>query len=168
MGYKLLRRTRIQVEIKQERHRISRDLHVSVDRVVQELARVGFADIRRLFDENGRMKPIADLDPETAAAISGIEFTRERTTTSNGGDIKVVTEDALVKVKFASKVQALEALAKSLGMFEDRAKVTGRLTLEKSRREGHEARVDSAGTGDVRAGPRPSPTSHERAVRRWQ
>ena len=83
MGYKLLRRTRIQVDIKQERHRISRDLHVSVDRVVQELARVGFADIRRLFDENGRMKPIADLDPETAAAISGIEFTRERTTTSN-------------------------------------------------------------------------------------
>ena len=107
MGYKLLRRTRIQVEIKQERHRISRVLQASVDRVTQELARVGFADIRQLFDADGKMKPVHELDADTAAAISGVKISRERTTTSNGGDIKVVVEEALVEVKFSPKVAAL-------------------------------------------------------------
>ena len=41
MGYKLLRRVRIRVEIEHERTRISKDLQMSVDRVAQELARIG-------------------------------------------------------------------------------------------------------------------------------
>ena len=109
------------------------------NRVLDEIRRVAFADVRRLFDEAGHLKPISEWTDDDRAGIasirvarriSGIDFTRERMTTSNGGDTKVVSEEALVNVRFASKVQALEVLAKSLGMFKDRAKGTGRMTLE--------------------------------------
>ena len=44
-----------------------------IDRVVQELARIGFSDVRRLFGQDGHMKPINALDPDAAAAIADID-----------------------------------------------------------------------------------------------
>ena len=59
-----------------------------------------------------------------------MKLSREKTTVSNGGDIKTVVEEAIVEVKLGPKVEALIALARTLGMFEDKAKVSGRVTLE--------------------------------------
>jgi phage terminase small subunit len=127
---RLLKRPQIKQALSQKRLELERDLAISVDRVAQELARIGFMDVRRLFNEDGRLKPIDELDADTAAAISSVKLSRERTTTSNGGDIKVVTEEAIVEVKLCPKVEALIALCRTLGLFEDKAKVSGRITLE--------------------------------------
>src|SRR4051794_40162635 len=46
---------------------------VTVERVIKEYAKLAFLDIRKAFDDEGRLKPIHELDDETAAAIAGLE-----------------------------------------------------------------------------------------------
>ncbi len=81
---------------------------VSVARVLEEAARIAFSDPRKLFDENGNLKKIKDLDDETAAALAGFDVT-----TVFGGDEPIDVR----KVRFWSKVDALEKLFKHLGLF---------------------------------------------------
>ena len=46
---------------------------VTADRVIAELAKLAFLDIRKAFDEEGKLKPIHEIDDDTAAAIAGLE-----------------------------------------------------------------------------------------------
>lgn len=52
----------------------TRRLDISIDRVLQQLAQIGFCDPRKLSNHNGSLKNIAELDADTAAAIEGIEI----------------------------------------------------------------------------------------------
>lgn len=47
--------------------------HITADRVMLELARIGFGDMRKAFDERGELKPVHELDDDAAAIISGVE-----------------------------------------------------------------------------------------------
>ncbi len=44
-------------------------------RVVEQAARAAFADLRRVFDDDGEVKPIAEIDAETLAGISIVHAT---------------------------------------------------------------------------------------------
>jgi phage terminase small subunit len=46
---------------------------VDQERIIKELARCAFFDVRTLF-ENGRLKPVHELDEDTARAIASIEI----------------------------------------------------------------------------------------------
>ena len=95
----------------------------TIDRVIAEYARLAFLDIRKAFDEEGNLKPIHELDDDTAAAISGIEV-----------DVKVLCKEdsteavasRLHKVKLSDKKGALDSLAKTLGMFVEKHEHTGK------------------------------------------
>lgn len=50
---------------------------ITQDRVLQELARIAFFDIRRLYREDGSMKDPCELDADTAAALASIEVKEE-------------------------------------------------------------------------------------------
>lgn len=55
-------------------HRLTtsnRVLH-SDDPIVRDAMRVVFADIGKCFDDQGRLKPLSEIDPDTAAAIASI------------------------------------------------------------------------------------------------
>jgi hypothetical protein len=56
--------------------------HVTAERVVQELARLAFADARTLHRPDGTLKPPSEWDDDTAAQIAGIEVSRTSTRTS--------------------------------------------------------------------------------------
>lgn len=83
---------------------------VTADRVVEELARIGFADMRHFINERGRVRSIQDLDTEQSPVISEI-----RTETRLVGEQLV----EITKFKLHDKVQALNLLGRHLGMFED-------------------------------------------------
>jgi phage terminase small subunit len=75
---------------------------VTADRVLSELARIGFADVTQAVQvRRGRVKikDTDDLAPDLRAALSEIRQGREGTT-----------------VKFHDKVRALESLSKHLGL----------------------------------------------------
>ena len=51
---------------------------ITADRVLKEIARPAFLDIRKAFNADGSLKPIHDLDDDTAAAIAGLEVSEIR------------------------------------------------------------------------------------------
>ena len=88
-------------------------------RVLEELARLGFSDTRKLFGPTGEMLPIVDLDDATAAAIESIEVTTRQVSNGSDGERKV---EYTHKVKLWNKNTALGKLAKNLFLYaQDRA-----------------------------------------------
>jgi phage terminase small subunit len=90
----------------------SKRTEITADRVLTELARIGFADPRKLFDENGNLVPVTQLDDDTAASLAAVEtieqFDRD----------EVIAH--LKKIRFWDKKAALELLGKHLGLFPNR------------------------------------------------
>ena len=86
---------------------------VTQDRVVQEYAKLGFLDPRRFFDNAGKLKSVVDMDPDVAAALTGMDVVVTR-----GGDGKSI--ELTNKLKYADKKGALDSLSRHLGMFNDK------------------------------------------------
>lgn len=84
---------------------------VSADRVLTELSRLGFSDVRRLFTETGQLRNVADLDDATAAAIASVEVVTKR---SEDGECSV---EYVHKYKLWDKNSALDKLMKHLGEY---------------------------------------------------
>ena len=91
-------------------------LDITADRVLSEFARIGFSDLRNVFDASGALLPPGQMTDDTAASIASVEVTKE--TTRKHGD--AVISEAVTKVKAWDKIRALEALAKNLGLLKDR------------------------------------------------
>lgn len=120
IGPELLGKTCISEAIQAAIAARSARTEVTQDRVIQELARIAFSDIRKLFKPDGGMIPPAELDDETAAAIAGLEII-----TNEEGNLVFQTR----KVKLWDKRGALELLGKHLKLFTDKTEHSGEITL---------------------------------------
>ena len=106
-GSRLLRNVQIREAIRAEDERSLEAVRVTRDAIVAELARVGFADPRKLMDWGPGgviLKPSADLSAEEAAAVAEAS----QTITKDGG---------AVRLKLHNKVAALTELAKIAGLY---------------------------------------------------
>ena len=110
-GYDLLRKPQIQQAIQSQQKALATKAGITRERIIAEVARIAFSDVRKLFNPAGVFKSMADIDDETAGALAGIDVVE------SGGDAPVITK----KVKLWDKNSALEKLLKHLGM-EDGAK----------------------------------------------
>lgn len=107
---------------------------ISVARVLQEMSRLGLADIRNGFDADGNLLPPQEWSDDFAASVASIEVVT-RTLPSSAeeatkeGGRKVRRRKAKVeyvhKIRFWDKNSALEKIAKHLGMFVDRIEHSG-------------------------------------------
>lgn len=104
--------------IEAEMAKRSERTEITQDRVLQELARVGFSDIRKLFTETGSLKRPEEWDDDAAAFVSSIEVVVRKVP---GGDEDEV--EHIHKVKLWDKNSALEKIARHLGMLNDKMKV---------------------------------------------
>ncbi len=89
-------------------------LEITADRVLQEIAKLAFHDPRKFFDEDGRIKPISEIDDDTAMCLSGLETMHKIVGDEKDGCI------VLTKIKIADKGQNLERLGKHLKLFTDK------------------------------------------------
>lgn len=107
IGYRLLQDPGIAEALAlQAEARLGR-LCIDTDAVLAEVARIAFADPRRLVTADGRHKTIGELDDEIAAALEAVE-TEERAGTSR-----------LRRVRLAPKLKALLLLADHLDLWSD-------------------------------------------------
>ena len=118
-GSKLLRNTKVQEYISRKQKEIEKRTEVTQDRVIKELAKIAFLDIRKLYTDNGQLKNVADLDSDTAGAISSLETLEEY---DGYGDDREKIGDTQ-KVKLLDKTKALELLGRHLGIFNDKLDV---------------------------------------------
>lgn len=102
---------------------------ITAQRVMLELGRVAFADVRTIFREDGSLIPIHELDDDAAAAIAGIEHeTHSRVrkgkqvmnlATGEMEDEVIITQVRTAKVKRFNKDAALGTLAKHFKLVGD-------------------------------------------------
>lgn len=116
-GWVLLQDPRVQDAVREQiRARIERT-QITQDQVLRALAAIVFFDPRKLFDADGRPKPISDLDDYTAAAISGVEVQE----TLGGENVTVRVK----KYRVVDKNPALGNAMKHLGMLKENILVNG-------------------------------------------
>jgi phage terminase small subunit len=84
---------------------------VDPDRVLQEAARLAMADVRALYDEDGKIKPMKDWPDDLAAAVGGFEVVKGNVDKGDG------QYDQVVKLKVWEKTKALEMLFKHLNLY---------------------------------------------------
>lgn len=94
---------------------------ITRERVLAELGRIGFNDIRKVFSENGALKRVEELDDDAAAAVAAIEVVTRRVP---GGDADEV--EHVAKIKTWDKRAALVDIAKMQGWLVDRHEHTGK------------------------------------------
>lgn len=96
---------------------------IDPDRALREAARLAYSDIREVYDNKGRLKPMKDWPDALAAAIGGVEFVRRNVDGADGHS------DDVIKVKVWDKPRALEMLFKHLGLLEESVKLRGNITF---------------------------------------
>jgi phage terminase small subunit len=127
---RLLGDARVKQEIERKQAEIAMKMAITQEKVLRELAKIGFSDVRKLYDEHGNLRPIHELDDETAACLAGVETESKSCKTGDEED-----EDAQVivttvrKVKRWDKVRALELIGKQIGMFVEQHEFTGNFTF---------------------------------------
>jgi phage terminase small subunit len=123
---KLLENTSVKKYLSEQQEALSERTEITQDRVLKELAKIGFADIRKavkwspslgeqvvgddVVQTNGVMLVDSDqLDDDTASAVAEISQTAQG-----------------VKIKFHDKRAALVDIGRHLGMFTDKVEHTGK------------------------------------------
>lgn len=85
---------------------------LTADDVVLQLARMGMADVRKLFTPQGQLKAVHELDDDTAAAIQSIEVVTKHIPMPGDEPAEV---EYLHKIKLVDKIKPLELIGKHMG-----------------------------------------------------
>jgi phage terminase small subunit len=102
---KLLAKANVQERIASLLAAANKKLDYSIEKTLQQIARHAFADPRVLFNSDGSMKKITELDEDAAAMIGGVELSGKR----------------VKRVKITDALRALDMLARSHKLYaEDR------------------------------------------------
>lgn len=113
--------------------------NISVERIAQELARIGFSNVTDALsftNKSVRLKNSADLDDDVTAAIAEVQQTKDG-----------------VKLKFHDKRGALTELAKYKGMFKENINLNVTVSLADL--------VNASYQSDIPALPAPKTIEHE-------
>ena len=99
----------VQARIKELQKRGLERHDITVDRIIEEYVKIGFSDIRKIFDEDGNLIPPSELPDEILGAISNLEII---TVQRGQGAVEHVA-----KLNLADKRTALRDLGKHFNIF---------------------------------------------------
>lgn len=128
-GSRLLTNANVAAYVQKRMDERAQRTGITQDMVLQELAKLGFFDIRKLFDDDGKPLDISRLDDSTAACIAGMDVLDAY---GGAGEDKEFI-GYIKKYKLSDKLKALELLGRHLGMFKDKVELSGILDTEKTK-----------------------------------
>lgn len=112
----LLKSNKIQARLKQLREQVQEATGITAERVLKELELIAFQNPQNLFHSGSHsILEISDMPEEAARTVAEFNVHRLRATASDGSS-KNIAE--VVKVKTYNKLDALEKIAKHLGLYE--------------------------------------------------
>jgi len=114
IGYENLTKPHIQEYVSSLREEQQKRTGITSDRVLQEIAKSAFANIKNLYDEDGKLKPPHKLDDDVSATILSFK---------NG-------VSGVEEYKVHSKDKNLEMLGRHLGLFIDKQEITGSMKIQ--------------------------------------
>lgn len=109
IGSENLKKPEIQDYLNLKKQKTAERLEITKEMLVDELRRIAFFDIRKLYTVDSGLKGIHDLDDDEAHAIASVE----------SYDVKEPDSGMVIgttqKVKVHNKIQAIERISKMLG-----------------------------------------------------
>ena len=124
-GSRLLRNVKVQEYIAEKMKEREKRTEITQDMIIKELAKIALFNIKDIYNENGTLKKVTELDDDTAKAISGVKIQQKagamKISLSKKHDevpIEHIPEQT-VEFKTNDKTKALELLGKHLGMFKE-------------------------------------------------
>lgn len=85
------------------------DMDLTQRRILAEYAKLAFSDIRKAFDDHGKLNPPADWPDEFAGAVASIDTQERRILDDKGNETSEF--ERVIKLKFHDKRTALDFLA---------------------------------------------------------
>lgn len=119
----LLTKPDIQALISERKARQLERADLTATRVLEELRRLAFSDLRGLFDAQGNLKPIQSLTADEAAAIASLEVVKKNLTSGDG------QVDTIHKLRVWDKTKALDTLAKHFGLLKENIQHHGEIRI---------------------------------------
>lgn len=110
-GYRMSKDPVILSMIDQRRTQIAKNNELSTDEIMADMARALRFDPRKLYRQDGTLKPIHELDDDTALCLTGIEVVAMP---GEDGDTPMFVK----KMKWESKATARDQALKVFGMYE--------------------------------------------------
>ena len=111
IGRQLIAKNNVYAAIQREIQERNQRTEITQDMVIRELAKLGFFDIRKLFDKDGKPLDISKLDDDAAAALVGLDV--QDVVDNDGNYVGFIK-----KYKMEDKIKALELLGKHIGAFD--------------------------------------------------
>ena len=131
----LLRNTNVQARLDYKRGLLAKKCDITAERVIAELAKVGFANIKGYLDQSNVVKDISELPDDVAAAVESVQTDIRH----DNGDSDGYTEK--VKFKLHSKLAALDQLGRHLGLFEKDKPAEANITINILNYNGNNATI---------------------------
>lgn len=125
VGHELLKNVEIQQYIAARRSALIENHGVTRDRIIAELSKIAFFNVKELFNDDDTQKAMSDVTLDAAAAISTIKFGAGKDT--SGNNVVIIEE-----YKTGNKIDANVALARMIGGYgpDDPAKKKIILTID--------------------------------------
>lgn len=120
----LLAKPSVAEYIRKKATKIGEGLEVSAERTLRELGRVAYFDAGKMYNDDGTVKTVREMDDDTRAAIAGVEVTEIRA----GEGIAEIKVGQTKKLRLASKVDALGKLALHFGLLVKKVESEIRIT----------------------------------------
>lgn len=120
-GARLLKHVEIQPLIAQKAEAVLNKLDYGIERTLNEVARLAFLDARKMFEADGSLKRIHEVDDDTAACIAGMEVTE----LFEGDGEQKHAYGLLKKVKLSDKGSALDKLMRYHSLYRDKVEHGG-------------------------------------------
>lgn len=117
-AWQLLRNPEIAALVAKEQAKRVQSADLSADRVLEEMRRLAFSDIRDLFDDAGNLRPLKELTADQAAAIASVEVVIKNAKAGDG------QTDTVHKIRFWDKTRTLEQLGKHFALLTDHVRIT--------------------------------------------
>jgi len=107
----LLRSNKIATRVAELRKPAIEKARLGLEQTLREVARLAYADPRRLFRSDGTLIPLHELDDDAAAMVASVEVDEIKT----GGKVVGYTR----KIKLWDKNSAIDKAMKHLGLFKE-------------------------------------------------
>jgi phage terminase small subunit len=122
-GGRMLRSVRVRTLLDVRRADLAKKYELTTENVMRSMAQALHFDPRKLYNEDGSLKRVIDLDDDTAMALQAVEVTEQMASEISGAGEVVPVQVLTKKVKWLDKNTARDQAAKVLGLFKEKIEI---------------------------------------------
>lgn len=121
---RLISNDKVAAAIAQRRAKLAKPYELTQERLVRELARIVYFDVRKLYNDDGSLKAVHELDADTAAAISSVEVVEMAGSAAVGGEEGLAHVPMYTKkVRISDKNTAVRNAMQYLGLLVEKKEI---------------------------------------------